>query len=373
MRNLVATSILMLLAFSFFPVWAAVSEHDDFWQTGFVISDFPAPFVVNGEADVLIVSGEATRESAEMIAAELQRYTTDQIPVIYDSSYSEDLLGLHNLIIVGGPKENSVTRDTQDLPFPFQQTSEGETLIHWKFRPVTDPSTGLLQPEVPSQEREKVAFFVAGLAPSATANAAQALVSRFSEMPGGIALISRDHIEVVLDPLVEPGPFMFIDFPVFYTFENGILDLSEHYPSPSLSVEPPLAVVVDNFWLGDGLGSGGSGLVEVYHALPVLLKEGVSLDSVVGDSLKITITHGGTVNSFDLAPGQAFELSNFNQGTRESELQPYIEVYTTDVSIEYLGTATQIILSDRIQDYGVSIPVLGVDTVQEGYYLKLLP
>lgn len=373
MRYFVAISFLMLLAFSFFPVWAAVSEHEDFWQTGFVISDFPAPFIDNGEADVLIISGQATRESAEIIAAELQRYTTDQVPIIYDSSYSEDLLGLHNLIIVGGPKENSVTRDTQDLPFPFQQTSEGETFIHWKFRPVTDPSTGLLQSEVPSQELEKVAFFVAGLAASGTVNAAQALVSRFSEMRGGIALISREHIEVVLNPLVEPGPFMFIDFPIFYTFENGILDLSEHYPSPSLSVEPPLAVVVTNFWLGGGLGSGGSGLVEVYDALPIHLKEGVSLDSVVGDSLKITITHRGTVNSFDLAPGQAFELSSFDQGAKESEVQPYIAVYTADVSIEYLGTATQIILSDRIQDYGVSIPVIVVDTVQEGYYVKPLP
>jgi hypothetical protein len=238
---------------------------------------------------------------------------------------------------------------------------------------VTDPSTGLLQPGVPSQEREKVAFFVAGFSSAGTENAARALVSRFSEMPGGIALVSREHIEVVLDPLVEPGPFMFIDFPVFYTFENGILDLSEHYPSPSLPGEPPLAIVINNFWLGGGLGAGGSGLVEVYNALPAVLEVGVTLDSVVGGSLKITITHEGIVNSFDLAPAQALELGNFDQSARQSELQPYIEVYTMDVSIGNLGTATQVILSDRTQNYGVGIPVIVVDTVREGYYLKPLP
>ncbi len=373
MKTAVAIIFLMLLIVSFLPAWAAVSEQEGVWQTGFLISDFPAPFVVDGRADVLIVSGETTRESAEMIAASLQRYTTDEVPIISDSSYSEDLLQLHNLIIVGGPKESSVTRDTQDLPFPFQQTLDGETFIHWRFLPVTDRGVGLLQPEVPTEKREKVAFFVAGLGPSGTLSAARALVSRFSEMPGGIALVTREGVEVVLDPFVEPGPFLLIDFPVFYSFQNGILDLSENYLSSIFPTKPPLAIVIDNFWLSGGLGSGGSGSVAVCDALPFSLKEGVSLESVVGESLALTLTLEGAPQSVPLTPGQGFDLGNFDQGADESDLQPYVEVFTVDVSIEYLGVATQVILPDGSRNYIQHIPVITVDTVKEGYYIKRLP
>ena len=96
MKTTVAIIFLMLLIVSILSAWATVSEQEGVWQTGFLISEFPAPFVVDGRADVLIVSAEATRESAEVIAASLQRYTTDEVPIISDPSYSEDLLQFHN-------------------------------------------------------------------------------------------------------------------------------------------------------------------------------------------------------------------------------------------------------------------------------------